>query len=84
MIINRGGSEAGSKKDDGNDRDQKCTRERRHKTICTLIREALEISLGPINDGDGPDGSDSCSMIVQSGTLGPIIGTASLYLDGAS
>ncbi len=55
---------------------------RDHKTIGTT----LEISLWPdqLASGGSSDGPDGCAILVQSGTFGPVIGAASLLLNGAS
>ena len=56
---------------------------RGHKAIGTWTGAALEISLGP-DQLAGAGASDGCAILVQSGKFGPIIGAASLWLDGAS
>jgi len=56
---------------------------RGHKAIGTWTGAALEISLRP-DQLAGAGASDGCAILVQSGNFGPIIGAASLWLDGAS
>jgi hypothetical protein len=56
---------------------------RGHKAIGTWTGAALEISIEP-DQLAGEGASDGCAILVQSGKSGPIIGAASLWLDGAS
>ncbi|MDA0229086.1 MAG: DUF1223 domain-containing protein [Proteobacteria bacterium] len=56
---------------------------RGHRAIGTWTGAALEISLRPDQLADG-GASDGCAILVQSDNFGPIIGAASLWLDGAS
>jgi len=56
---------------------------RGHKAIGTWTGAALEISIEP-DQLAGEGASDGCTILVQSGKSGPIIGAASLWLDGAS